>query len=207
MYRHQEKINMDINHAGVSTIADKSDFDRAVATIALAFSTDPVARWMYSGDPHQYLLQAHRLFRALALSSFEANGAHRTDDGVGVAFWLPPGVQGDDEPVENVIVDSVAPDMQAEVALVFEQTEAYRPGDPHWYLSLVGVDASCRNSGHGTALLRHALRQCDIEHLPAYLWSSNPDNLSFYEKQGFEVLGVIQEVSSPSLFPMLRRAR
>jgi ribosomal protein S18 acetylase RimI-like enzyme len=199
--------NMDKERANVSAINGALELDRAVATLALAFSTDPVARWMYSGDPYQYLFQAHRLFRALAAPSFEANGAHRTQDGVGVVFWLPPGVHGDDEPVEAVIVDSVATSMQTEVALVFEQTEAYRPKYPHWYLSLVGVEVSHRNRGYGTALLQHTLQQCDREHMPAYVWSSNADNLSLYEKNGFDVLGKIQAGSSPPVFPMLRQAR
>ena len=41
--------------ASVVTIAGDAEVDRAIATLALAFGTDPVARWMYD-DPHQYLL-------------------------------------------------------------------------------------------------------------------------------------------------------
>jgi ribosomal protein S18 acetylase RimI-like enzyme len=74
-------------------------------------------------------------------------------------------------------------------------------------LSLFGVEALHRNSGRGAALLQHRLCQCDREHLPAYLWSSNPLNISLYERHGFEIAGTIQVGSSPSIFPMLRHAR
>jgi ribosomal protein S18 acetylase RimI-like enzyme len=64
-----------------------------------------------------------------------------------------------------------------------------------------------RSKGCGAALLQNGLLQCDREHRPAYLWSSNRQNTSLYERHGFEIVGTIQVGSSPSIFPMLRRAR
>jgi len=190
----------------VTTIIGDAQVDHAIATLVLAFVTDPVARWMYD-DPHQYLMHIPRLFRALGTSSFEARAAQRTSDGLGVAIWLPPGAHGDDRPLEAVIAETIAQERQAEVTAVFERTEDYRPTEPHWYLSLIGVEALHRNKGCGAALLRHRLGQCDQEHLPAYLWSSNPLNISLYERHGFKISGTIQIGSSPSIFPMLRCAR
>jgi ribosomal protein S18 acetylase RimI-like enzyme len=197
---------MDMKPPSVTTIAGDAEVDHAIATLVLAFGTDPVARWMYD-DPHQYLSHIPRLFRALGTSSFEAGAAQRTDDGFGVALWLPPGVHGDDSPLEAVIAEGMIGERQAEVAAVFERTEHYRPTEPHWYLSLIGVEALHRNNGCGAALLQHRLRQCDRKHLPAYLWSSNPLNTSLYERHGFEIVGTIRVGSSPSIFPMLRHAR
>ena len=196
---------MDTKPASVATIVGDAEIDHAVATLVLAFATDPVARWMY-GDPHHYLMHIPELFRALGTSSFEAGAAERSADGLGVALWLPPGIHGDDGPLEAVIAGSLVREKQAEVAAVFEQTEHYRPAEPHWYLSLIGVEALHRNQGCGAALLQHRLRQCDREHLSAYLWSSNPQNTSLYGRHGFEIAGTIQVGSSPSIFPMLRRA-
>jgi GNAT superfamily N-acetyltransferase len=106
-----------------------------------------------------------------------------------------------------VIAESIVEEKQAEVAAVFVRTEDYRPAEPHWYLSLIGVEALHRNKGRGAALLEHRLRQCDREHLPAYLWSSNPLNTSLYQRHGFEIAGTIRVGSSPSIHPMLRSAR
>jgi GNAT superfamily N-acetyltransferase len=197
---------MDIKPSRVATVVGDTEIDHEIATLVLAFGTDPVARWMY-GDPHHYLMHIPELFRALGTSSFEAGAAERTVDGLGVALWLPPGIHGDDEPLEAVIAESMVREKQAEVAAVFEQTEHYRPTEPHWYLSLIGVEALHRNKGCGAALLHHRLCQCDREHLPAYLWSSNPLNTSLYERHGFEIVGTIRVGSSPSIFPMLRNAR
>ena len=189
-----------------ATIAGETEINHAIATLVLAFGTDPVARWMYH-EPDQYLLHVPRLFRALGTSSFAAGAAQRTSDGLGVALWLPPAVTGDDESLEAVIAESVVKEKQADVGAMFERTERYRPTEPHWYLSLIGVEALHRNKGCGAALLEHGLRQCDRDHRPAYLWSSNPQNASLYQRHGFEVLATIQVGSSPPIFPMLRHTR
>jgi hypothetical protein len=46
---------MYMTHPGVATIGGDAEVDHAIATLVLAFVTDPVARWMYA-DPHRYLL-------------------------------------------------------------------------------------------------------------------------------------------------------
>src|SRR4029077_1221270 len=99
----------------VAAIAGDAEVDHAIATLVLAFGTDPVARWMYD-DPHQYLSHIPRLSRALGTSSFDAEAAQRTDDGLGVALWLPPSVYGDDASLEAVIAGSIVGERQAEVA-------------------------------------------------------------------------------------------
>jgi GNAT superfamily N-acetyltransferase len=202
----QKWTTVDTKPASVATIAGDAEIDHAIATLVLAFGTDPVPRWMYD-DPHQYLRHMPQLFQALGASSFETRAAQRTSDGLGVALWLPPGVHSDDGPLQAVITESIAGEKQADVGAVFERTEHYRPTEPHWYLSLIGVEALHRNKGRGAALLQHGLRQCDREHRPAYLWSSNPLNTSLYERHGFEIVGTIQVGSSPSVFAKLRHAR
>jgi ribosomal protein S18 acetylase RimI-like enzyme len=83
----------------------------------------------------------------------------------------------------------------------------YHPSEPHWFLPFVGVDPLQQGKGFGSALLQHTLIQCDRDSKLAYLESSNPKNISLYERHGFEVLGTIQVGTSPSIFPMLRRPR
>jgi ribosomal protein S18 acetylase RimI-like enzyme len=81
------------------------------------------------------------------------------------------------------------------------------PSEPQWYLPIMGVDPLQQGRGLGSALLQHALVQCDRDRKLAYLESSNPKNIPLYEGHGFELLGTIQVGTSPSIFPMLRRPR
>jgi ribosomal protein S18 acetylase RimI-like enzyme len=96
---------------------------------------------------------------------------------------------------------------QAGLERLFAQMERHHPAEACWYLPLIGVDPSCQGRGHGSALLRYALEQCDRDGVPAYLESSNPRNIPLYQRQGFEIIGTIQADRSPTVVPMLRRRR
>jgi ribosomal protein S18 acetylase RimI-like enzyme len=72
---------------------------------------------------------------------------------------------------------------------------------------MIGTDPACQGMGLGSALLRHSLAMCDRDQLPAYLESSNPRNISLYERHGFVRTGIIQYGSSPEMTAMLRRPR
>ena len=74
-------------------------------------------------------------------------------------------------------------------------------------LPMIAADPSQTGRGLGAALMKHALEIVDEAGLPAYLESSNPRNISLYERHGFEVMGEIQTVSSPVMTPMYRAAR
>lgn len=125
----------------------------------------------------------------------------------GAALWLPPGVTPDEQALATIVRASVPAARHAEVFGVFEQMGRHHPHEPHWYLPLIGVDPLHQGRGLGSALLRHALRQCDRDHVPAYLESSNPANIPLYERHGFKVLATIQVGSSPPIRPMLRPVR
>jgi ribosomal protein S18 acetylase RimI-like enzyme len=183
-----------------------AEAEQAVAAIVLAFSTDPAARWTYA-DPAQYLAHFPAVVRAFGGRAFAHGTACHVDGFAGAALWLPPGVGPDEETLLAVMKRSVPAERQTEVSAVFEQMGGYHPGEPHWYLPLIGVDPAHQREGHGSALLRHALARCDRDHAPAYLESSNPANIPLYQRHGFDVLGAIQEGSSPWIVPMLRAAR
>ena len=117
------------------------------------------------------------------------------------------GVHSDEEGLAAVLESTAARSLAPETAALFEQMATYHPTEPHWYLPLIGVDPAHQGEGHGDALMVYALARCDRDRAPAYLESSNPRNIPFYRRHGFEPLGAIQVGSSPTLVPMLRRPR
>jgi GNAT superfamily N-acetyltransferase len=64
-----------------------------------------------------------------------------------------------------------------------------------------------QGKGVGSTLLAHELAQCDEQHLPACLESSNERNIPLYERFGCTVLTELGAGGSPGLWPMLRAAR
>ena len=179
---------------------------QAISTLVMAFSNDPVMRWMYA-EPHQYLKHFPELVRLFGGRAFECGTAYWASDFAATALWLPPGVQADEEALVELVQESVPEQRQEALLTVVGQLDEHHPAEPHWYLPFIGVDPRKQGMGYGSSLLARALEQCDSEHASAYLESSSERSTPLYERHGFEVLGTVQEGDSPPLWPMLRRAR
>lgn len=177
-----------------------------IDVLVLAFSTDPAVRWMFP-DPNQFLTHFPSFIRAFGGKAFAAGSAYYTAEFAGAALWLPPGVHPDEDLLFGLLRRILAEREKEDAFAVFEQMGNYHPTVPHWYLPLIGVDSTRQGKGYGTEMMRHALIPCDRDQVPAYLESSNPANISLYERHGFELLGTIQAGSSPTLYPMLRKPR
>ena len=65
---------------------------------------------------------------------------------------------------------------------------------------MVGVVPGSTGKGYGSKLMKPMIEYADKYNNPIYLESSKSENLSFYQKHGFEVLGRIQPYSERSLF-------
>lgn len=187
-------------------IATRADETPVVDVITLGFSSDPMARWSFP-DPHTYLTQMPALVRAFGGRAFDEGCAYCVENFAGAALWLPPGAEPDMEALDTIIETHAPAHIKADANGVFDQMAVYHPTEPHWYLPLIAVDPSCQGQGHGSALLREALERCDRDGLLAYLESSNPRNITLYQRHGFEVMGTIQVGSSPPLTPMSRKPR
>lgn len=185
-------------------VSPATDEDRAIATITMAFSNDPVARWVFP-DANLYLTYWPPLVKAAGGAAFANGTADSIDDCGGVALWLPPGVGPDEETMGTLAAEAVPAADQEEVFGFMAQMGEFHPTEPHWYLPLIGVDVTRQGRGYGSALLRHSRDRSDRDRLPAYLEATSPVNKRLYERHGFEELGVIQAGSSPPMWPMQRK--
>jgi GNAT superfamily N-acetyltransferase len=190
----------------VRSAATDADRQAVVAVIALAFASDPMARWAFA-SPGTYLGVIPRVIHAFGGRGFAHGSVHIAGAGAAAAMWLPPGVEADDDTLTALISAHVPDERRADMDRVFEQMATFHPAEPCWYLPLIGVDPTCQGRGYGSALLGHAVAQCDRDGQPAYLESSNPRNIPLYQRYGFEIIGRIQAGTSPTVVPMLRRPR
>ena len=120
---------------------------------------------------------------------------------------MPPGVEADEQELNQAIEKLVPSTRKDEVLAVFEAIDQSHPHEESWYLPLIGVDPAYQGNGLGSVLMKHVLNIIDQKGLLAYLGSSNPKNISLYERHGFEVIDRIQIGSSPPVHPMLRPGR
>jgi GNAT superfamily N-acetyltransferase len=180
--------------------------EAAVSALTLAFVRDPIMRWFYP-EPAQYLSHFPGFCHAFGGRAFECGAAWASDDSGGAALWLRPGIEPDGDAIEKHLMTTVEESKLETLGSTLEQMDKIHPDEPHWYLAIIGVDAAHQGKGTGAKLLQIALAECDEAGTIAYLESSNPANVSLYERHGFEVAGEIRAGDAPPATPMIRPAR
>jgi ribosomal protein S18 acetylase RimI-like enzyme len=184
--------------------AKESDEAGVIDVLKIAFIADPATRWVWP-DPQKYLSHFSSFAKAFGGKAFEYESAHYVGNYSGAALWLPPNVYPDVDLLTALLQSSGSDESKKDGPEIFEKMSRYHPHEPHWYLPLLGVDPLHHGKGLGSALIQHVIGMCDRDNKSAYLESSNPKNIQFYERHGFELLGTIQVNTSPPIFPMLRK--
>ncbi|MEH3129496.1 MAG: GNAT family N-acetyltransferase [Mycolicibacterium neoaurum] len=194
--------------------AARSDVDALCRVLGRAFFDDPVMAWMLP-DPQVRRRKLHKLFAGLTRHHHLARGGVEvacTESGIAAAaLWDPPGQWRHTAAEELRAAPSMLLTFGGAVRRGMQVSELMKrshPDEPHWYLAVIGSDPSVRGGGFGHALMRSRLDRCDAEFAPAYLESSNPDNIGYYQRFGFEVTGEITlSDGGPVMYPMWRNPR
>jgi hypothetical protein len=179
--------------------------EKVMAILLLAFSADPFARWVMS-DADSYIKHYRTFINAVGGRAFEHNTAFFLDDYSAAALWLPPGVNSDENLIASMIQDIVPEKLVGPLVMLDEELEKYHP-DACWYLATLGVDIKMQGGGRGALIMKEQMRVCDESSSIAYLESSNPANISFYERYGFEAMGEINVGNPATMTPMIRYPR
>ncbi len=186
--------------------ARKSDVRELSWTLARAFYDDPVMTWLL---PEERSRTAHiyRLFATMTRHHHLARGGVEVAcDGSGIgaaALWDPPNLWQETRRGQLAMTPTfirVFGLRSMRGRAVQELMKRAHPEEPHWYLAVIGSDPSVRGQGFGQALMRSRLDRCDAEYCPAYLESTKPDNVPYYERFGFTVT---REITLPDDGPPL----
>jgi ribosomal protein S18 acetylase RimI-like enzyme len=179
--------------------------DDAVETLALAFADDPLMAWIFE-DPAARGSQLRRWWTWIIDHAPGHAELHKTADERSAALWYGP------DPVDRD-AQSMFPEMLA--ALIGAEAARHKlaglsvipaahPSERHWYLAAVGTRPAVQGQGSGPRVVRPVLERCDAAGLVAYLESTNPRNVAFYERLGFVVVGPIALPGGPTLTAMRR---
>lgn len=172
-----------------ATVADRSTIADSLAS---AFSHDPLFTWIADVEPGPALERRMRhffdAFLKINLSKPDAL-VFTSEDGTGAAIWQPPG-KWKIPPLELLrgmpaMVRSFRLRLPKMVAAL-NAIERVHPTEPHYYLEGLGTRVDRQSTGIGSAVINAVLERCDEEGVPAYLESSNPRNVPFYARHGFE---------------------
>ena len=182
----------------------QQDQQAAVDLLLLAFSSDPLQRFLMP-DPSIYFKNSAIWFNNAASQSISTQSLLGLQDNSGVALWFPPNYPVQFEALEETYKDLPAKSRE-DIYKYFNEFENSKPKDV-WYLEYLGVDPNNHSQGIGTQLLQKSLEEIDALHEAAYLESSNPRNMSLYERHGFDVVKKFQFGDGPPIHTMLREAR
>lgn len=192
-------------HGQLIRPASRAEAPAVLDTLTLAFVADPVFRYWWPSAV-SYLRTWPSFALAMGEQSFDHQTALIYGEGAAVSMWLPPGVEAD--PAQLASLDLSGTDEEERIgAEVRAEQQRFHPTKPHWYLWLIGVDPAFQRQGIGSALLRHTLKACDERQEIAFLESSDPLNVPFYEQHSFSALGEIRVQDVPVITPMIRHPR
>jgi ribosomal protein S18 acetylase RimI-like enzyme len=137
-------------------IATWEDEPKISAMMCLAFASDPMVRRLLP-QPFNYLKASEKHPGLSTGPAFDHGFAYVLGDFFGAALWLPPGVDVDPKPVASNLEPNADQSILNDFGLLLEKADAYRPNEPHWYLSLIAVDPIHRGKGYGEELMSYSL--------------------------------------------------
>lgn len=188
--------------------AQRSDEERLGATLADAFSDDPVFQWLLPDDNRER--RGVTFFTSIARSYLRKDKhAFIAGDGAGAALWAKP---GEWRLPQSEVLRETGPSIKAfgrnlpRALRLLMQVEGLHPKEPdHWYLGYLGTRCDSQGRGIGSAMLREVLTEADSARTPAYLESSNERNLTLYERHGFAVIHSFAALGKgPTIYRMWR---
>lgn len=164
--------------------------------LARAFFDDPMMLYILPEDRQR--LDILPSFMQAGVRIAQKNGEVFTTPGtvLGNACWLPPGsTEVTEERLAEAGALEVLGRMGDEAAGRFGammaqlgELHAKAVSPDHWYLLLLGVDPPRQGQGIGGTLIEPILRRADAEGRQCYLETMKTRNVTFYQKQGFEVV-------------------
>lgn len=183
--------------------ATVDDTRELAAPLGRAFYDDPVTVWAHPRERSRRR-RVERFFvgRMRALLPHELS--YMCADGAGAAIWSPPDAW--QMGLRELLHDLPAFLTPHTITVLrgMHEVEKRHPREPHYYLSILGVDPPRQGSGLGTALLQPMLRRCDSEGVGAYLETSTEQNVRFYSRHGFRVTDEVGMPNGPPMWLMWR---
>jgi ribosomal protein S18 acetylase RimI-like enzyme len=174
---------------GVLRQAVRTDFPLIVDIWTDAFDGDPFLGWM-CGDGQWSQFGPEWLGFILDLT-FERGHTYVADGDTAAVGWIPPDLAfagpGDMDRGKAIIARHAGPHRAEDALQTILAMRAHVTDEPHWTLQYIGVRSSHRGRGIGEALVAPHLDACTRDGLPCALISSNPANVSFYRRLGFEI--------------------
>lgn len=171
--------------------ATMEDAPRILEVLERALARDPFVAWLSRGRESARRSYFGLMLRRIALPKGIVHVGLVGSEIACAALWAPPGTfvltPGESLLLMPTMIRVIGVRRFASVAAILEDVERARPPEPRWLLTLLGTVPEHRRRGLASATLAPALARCDADGVPAVCETSDPANLAFYARHGFEV--------------------
>ena len=148
-------------------------------------------------DPEKRKTALRYIFRFLINYGIKSGEVHATSPSMeGVAIWLPS--EKRDIPILPSIFCGIIPILlfadkkgimkidSMEKLMIKKENEVIK--EPHWFLSMIGVDPAFQGKGHGANLIKAMIPKAEADKKRIYAETQSEKNMDFYKRLGFKVM-------------------
>ncbi|GAA3964481.1 hypothetical protein GCM10023085_53810 [Actinomadura viridis] len=184
---------------------DQTEMSAAVGVLARGMRDNPGHIAAFGPDPDRRRSALAAMFSALlgAVPTLERICAEQEGDIVGFAAIAPPGTCRVSLVQKMKIASSIAKVMPGALPRVLSWQGIWArhdPDEPHSHFGPIAVDAGRQGHGIGSRLMTEYTDRLDAAGHLAYLETDKPENVTFYQRFGFEITGEAAVLGNPNWF-------
>jgi ribosomal protein S18 acetylase RimI-like enzyme len=174
---------------------DPSRIEAVLGVLARGMRDNPLHVAAFGSDPEVRREAFYRLMSgAITTRDFSHTLVARSEDGaiVGVCGMMPPGGCQPDLRKQLLFLPKLlrlGPGRSMRVMRWMGAWGKHDPEERHWHLGPLAVDAHLQGRGVGGRLMQVFCIQMDAAGEDAYLETDKPENVRFYVRFGFTVIG------------------
>jgi GNAT superfamily N-acetyltransferase len=180
-------------------LATIDDRPQVVATAVAAFVNDPALRHFFPDD--RYAQQASAFFGYLFDKRVELATVWVTEQCEAAAMWSPPAntMSADDHDraaaSHAAMETAVGADAARRLRVYNDLVDQHLPGEAeYWYLGVLATHPDHAGRGYGAQVMRAGL---DHANGAAFLETTQPANVGYYERLGWAVNAVVTSHNPP----------
>lgn len=186
----------------------KADVPQVVKAIGKAYATNPSILAIYGSNPtatHRFQMIIEGMCKYLPGNVFVAELDGRVIGGMRIVAW--PACQALRLKMLLSVLNSargLGPFVRS-----MKMQSAWKKHDhdkPHWHLMLLGVTPEFQGKGIGNQMMMFYCDIIDRDRIEAYHETERPENIPFYQRFGFEVVGE-ETINGVKNWFMLRPAK
>jgi GNAT superfamily N-acetyltransferase len=205
-----------VSSTGVNSAIEVCDLrpeevDEAAGVLGRGMGDNPLNVAAFGDDPERRVRLHARGMRVMfrAVSAQQPICAIRDGTLVGVTGVAPVGTCKPSATERLRLLPSfvaLGPRTAAQVVRWMSVWGRRDPEEPHVHLGPFAVDAHLQGQGIGSLIMQEHCRRLDAAREVGYLETDKPENVRFYERFGYEVIGEQPVIGVPNWF-MRRPAR